>query len=244
MKKDKIFTALTLILVATSTRLCCQVQADDPDCRPSSQRVLHDLQSDGAFAQDKTMQDIVAYAIDKCSDNSGVSSYKTRMEANIEAVIAAGNAQARIDAAMLKVWDATHDPEKTEQAREIAEHVYRQIESAELAKSSILAGAALDDAINKVDADLDVVKLITNDHYNFLVATDRAEFHNAWKTFSDDQLNRFKVEAERLRPSVDFAVNEADGALNPNQKMKEEQAFLHRVISDVATEQERRASAK
>jgi hypothetical protein len=74
MKTLKI-TALAAIALAAGTALC-HAQSD-PDCTPSAQRVFHDAEA--TFRNDQTMQDILAYAIAKCSVYTSAPAARTAL---------------------------------------------------------------------------------------------------------------------------------------------------------------------
>lgn len=228
-----------LVLMAISIEVRCQAQRD-LDCVPSAQRVFHDLQDNHTFQDDPTMRDIVAWAIDKRSDLSreAGSDIPIHTRAELDAILSLGNAQAQTDRIALKVWDETHDQEKTEEAREVAERVHKEVLAAACAKANILTGDALSEALHSPD--LVQARAITNDNYPIWDAEQRTAYHDAWKALSQNQLTRLTSHAESLKPSVAFAIAQADVAAKPDDEMKRSLADLNRIISDVKTEQELR----
>jgi hypothetical protein len=102
-------TALAILLaLAAAGTARCHAQSD-PDCTPSAQKVIRDLQTDGTFSDDQTMQDIMAYAIAKCSDNSQTGSSGSgavRSEYDPLSVVLAGVTTPRVLPAPLEPGDA------------------------------------------------------------------------------------------------------------------------------------------
>jgi hypothetical protein len=110
--------AILLVLAGGTARGHAE---SDPDCTPSAQRVIRDLQADGTFSHDQTMRDIMAYVIDKCSGRqSGGSEFTTvRGGPEQEAVLLLGSILGAVDRTTISVWDTTHDRERSEAAGEV-----------------------------------------------------------------------------------------------------------------------------
>ena len=82
----------------------------------------------------------------------------------------------------------------------------------------------------------------TNDNYSFLDQTQIVAYHKAWAGMSSDQLLQLAKHVESLKPSVVFALREAE-VLHKSEsdvEVRRSLADLNRILSDVKTEQELR----
>jgi hypothetical protein len=234
-------TALAAIFgVVVTGAAPCQAQSDS-DCTPSAQRVIHDLQGDGTFRNDQTMQDILAWVIAKCSDGqTGRSEFTTvRGGPDQEVVLLLGTILEAVDHTSLSVWNMTHDRERSEAAGEVTRRLYDEALASMCEKAHVLRGITLANALNSQD--IVEAEKITNDHYS-MSPEQRVAYHNAWAKLSGDQLVQLAGHAESLKPSVVFALREAEvfPKSESDVEVKHSLADLNRILSDVKTEQELR----
>jgi hypothetical protein len=74
MKTFKMAAIFGVVVAGTAH---CPAQSDS-DCTPSAQQVVRDMQADGTFSDDQTMQDLMTYVIAKCPGNqAGPSEVRT-----------------------------------------------------------------------------------------------------------------------------------------------------------------------
>jgi hypothetical protein len=227
------------VVVAGTAR--CHAQTDS-DCTPAAQRVAHDLLDDGTFSDDQTIRDILRWGIEKCSGSqAGQSEFTTvRGGPDQEVVLLLGSILEAVDRSTFRVWDMTHDQERSKAAGEVTRRLYDEALASMCEKAHILRGVALANALNSQD--LFQAEKITNDHYLFSDQEQLAAYHSAWAKLSTDQLVQLAEHAESLKPSVVFALREA--VVLPKSEsdveVKHGLADLNRIISDVRTEQELR----
>jgi hypothetical protein len=241
MKTFRITLLAAIFGVVIGGAALCHAQSD-PDCTPSAQRVIHDLQGDGTFRNDQTMQDILAWAIAKCSDGeTGRSEFTTvRGGPDQEVVLLLGTILEAVDHTTLSMWNMTHDRERSEAAGEVTRRLYDDALASMCEKAHILRSITLANALN--GQDIVEAEKITNDHYSMSVPEQRLAYHNAWAKLSGDQLVQLAEHAESLKPSVVFAIREAEvfPKSESDVELKHSLADLNRILSDVKTEQELR----